>query len=266
MVRSGLRLFQRSPGFAFAAILTIALGMGANTAVFSVIQAVLLRPLPFREPSRLVMIWETHPELARLQASVPDYDDWKASSHSFEQMAAYSLQLMNKVTVLGNGEPFQAQAVNASHNLFALLGVAPLAGHTITAEQEQGRQRVLLISENLWRSRFGADRAVVGRAVRLGPNAFTIAGVVPQSGAFPPWAEMWMPLSLIDPALPNERRFHPLEVVARLKSGVSESQAQAEISAIAARLAREYPATNQTIGASLISLDAQTTGRCHGRR
>lgn len=259
-MKAGLRFLRRNPVFAAAAIFTIALGMGANTAVFTVIETVLLRPLPFREPDRLVMIWETHPELARLQAAAPDYADWRASAQSFDRMCAYSMQLSGKATVSGPNEPFQAQSTTASHDLFSMLGVAPAAGRWMTKAEEDGHQRVMLISENVWRNRFAADPATIGRAVRIGPDSFTIVGVVPQASAFPIWADLWLPFSFLDSGTVNERRFHPLEVVARLKPGASEAQAQAEMSAIAARLSRQYPATNKTIGASVVSLDSQTTG------
>ena len=259
-MKAGLRLLRRNPAFAAAAILTVALGMGANTAVFTVIETVLLRPLPFFQPDRLVMIWETHPELARLQAAAPDYADWRAAAQSFERMCAYSMQLSGKATVIGPGEPFQAQTTTASHDLFDMLGVAPAAGRWITKAEDDGHQRVMLISENVWRNRFAADPATIGWSVHLGPDSFTIVGVVPQASAFPSWADLWLPFSFLDSGTVNERRFHPLEVVARLKAGMNEAQAQAEMSGIAARLSRKYAATNKTIGAAVVSLDSQTTG------
>ncbi len=260
LMMGGLRVIRRNPAVAFAAMATVALGIGANTAVFSVIEAVLLTPLPFSEPSRIVMIWETHPELSRLQVAAPDFEDWKTSASSFESIAAYSMQVGTKVTVIGSGAPFQAQATTASWNLFDLLGVKPIAGRTISRAEDQGGQKVLLISERLWRNQFAADRAAIGRSIRIGPDTWTIAGVMPSDAAFPAWAEVWLPFSYLDSGTVNQRRFHPLEVVARLKPGVTEAQAQGEMTAIAARLSRDYPATNKTIGAAVISLDAQTTG------
>jgi predicted permease len=255
-MRTGLRVIRRNPAFAAAAILTLALGIGVNTAVFSVINAVLLRPLPFRNPDRLVMLWETHPEFHLLQASVPDYEDWRALTHSYGQMAAYTLQAMNKATLTGQGPPLQIQATMVSPELFPLLGISPLVGRTLSATDRQ----VVLISEHIWRTRFGADRNVPGRVIRFDREPFTIAGVVPQALAFPPWADAWIPIALIEPELRATRRFHPLEVIGQLRPGVSELQAQAELQAIARRNAVAYSATNGNIGASVIPINAYITG------
>jgi hypothetical protein len=255
-MRTGLRVIRRNPAFAAAAILTLALGIGVNTAVFSVINAVLLRPLPFRNPDRLVMLWETHPEFHLLQASVPDYEDWRALTHSYGQMAAYTLQAMNKATLTGQGPPLQIQATMVSPELFPLLGISPLVGRTLSATDRQ----VVLISEHIWRTRFGADRNVPGRVIRFDREPFTIAGVVPQALAFPPWADAWIPIALIEPELRATRRFHPLEVIGQLRPGVSELQAQAELQAIARRNAVAYSATNGNIGTSVIPINAYITG------
>jgi predicted permease len=259
-LRCALRTLQRNRAFALAAILTIALGVGSNTAVFSVVRGVLLRPLPFRNPDRLVMLWQTHPAIPLLQITAPDYQDWREDAHSFEQLAAYSLQAMNKISLVGYGEPEQIQATMASSNLFSMLGIEPLAGRNILPSEEQGRERVALISENLWRRKFGADRSLVGKPIRLEGDTFTIVGVVPQRKAFPVWADVWIPLSLLDPELQTTRRFHPLEVIGRLRPGVSEEAAQAEIQAIARRQALAYAATNRTVGAAVIPLAEQVSG------
>src|SRR5579863_3616720 len=259
-LRHTLRRLRRKRAFAAAAILTIALGVGANTAVFSVIRAVLLMPLPFREPDRLVMLWETHPDIPVLQVTVPDFRDWRASSHSFEQMAAYSLQAMNRLALTGYGEPVQVQGTMASHELLPMLGVQLLAGRNFLPAEEKGRDHVALINESLWRRKFGADPSLIGRSIRLEGDTFTVAGIVPQRQAFPVWADVWIPFSLLEPDLENRRQFHPLEVLARLKPGVTAEQAQGEIQSIAKRLAGAYPATNRTIGAVAIPLADQVVG------
>src|SRR5579864_4198558 len=254
------RSLQHSRGFAAAAILTIALGVGSNTAVFSVIRAVLLRPLPFRDPARLVMLWETHPEIRLLQVTAPDFQDWQRDSHSFDEMAAYTLQAMNKATLTGYGEPVQVQGTMISPNLLTMLGIQPIVGRIILPSENKRRERVALISESLWRRKFGRDRSIVGKAVRLDGGEFTIVGIIPRRQAFPVWADLWMPISLLEPDLETARRFHPLEVIARVRSGVSAESAQAEMQSIARRLAQAYPVTNRTVGAAVVPLAEQVSG------
>jgi predicted permease len=259
-LRWALRSLKHSRGFAAAAILTIALGVGSNTAVFSVIRAVLLRPLPFRDPGRLVMLWETHPEIRLLQVTAPDFQDWQRDSRSFDEMAAYTLQAMNKAALSGYGEPVQVQGTMVSPNLLTMLGIQPIVGRNILPSEEKGREHVALISESLWRRNFRADRSIVGKAIRLDGGEFTVVGIIPRRQAFPVWADLWMPLSLLEPELETTRRFHPLEVIARLRRGVSEDRAQAEMQGIAQRLAQTYPATNRTVGAAVVPLAEQVSG------
>ena len=259
-LRWALRSLKHSRGFAAAAILTIALGVGSNTAVFSVIHAVLLRPLPFRDPERLVMLWETHPEIRQLQVTAPDFEDWQRESHSFDEMAAYTLQAMNKAALTGYGEPVQVQGTMISPNLLTMLGIQPVAGRNILPSENKGREHVALISESLWRRKFGRDRSIVGKAIRLDGGEFTVVGIMPGRQAFPVWADFYIPLSLLEPELETTRRFHPLEVIARLRREVTEDRAQAEMQAIAQRLAQMYPATNRTEGAAVVPLAEQVSG------
>jgi putative ABC transport system permease protein len=259
-LRWALRTLWRNRGFALAAILTMALGVGTNTAVFSVVRAVLLRPLPFRDPERLAMLWETHPALPLLQVTAQDFEVWRATSHSFEQMGAYTLEAMNKISLIGYGEPVEIQATMVSANLMPMMGIEPLAGRGILPSEYKGREHVALIGENLWRRKFGADRSIVGKPIRLEGDAFTIAGIVPERNAFPVWADLWMPLSLLEPDLQTNRQFHPLEVVARLRPGVSAASAEAELQTITRRLAQDFPATNKTVGAAVIPLAEHVSG------
>ena len=245
--------------FSAAAILTVALGVGANTALFGVIYSVLLRPLPFRDPGKLVQIWESHPALPQLQVTVPDFRDWRNQARSFEQIAAYTLSAMNTSTLLGQGEPAVVHATMASSELFPAMGIQPSAGRAFNEAEERSKQQVALISENLWRRKFAADPGIVGRQIRLETQSFRVLGIVPQRQAFPEWADLWMPLSLIEPDLQNRRKFHPLEVIARLKPGVSAEQAQSEIQGIARQLAQAHPETNATIGAYVIPLADEMT-------
>ena len=259
-LRCAFRSLRGNLGFALAAILTIALGVGANTAVFSVVRGVLLRPLPFHDAGRLVMLWQTHPAIPQLQVSAQDYEQWRASSRSFDQVAAYTLQAMNKISLIGYGEPEQIQGTMMAASLLPMMGITPLAGRTILPSEEQGREHVVLMGEALWRRKFGADPAIIGKPVRLDTESFTVVGIVPQRNAFPAWADIWMPLSLLEPQLQTNRQFHPLEVVAHLRPGVSVERAQAEMQAIAAREAEAHPATNKTEGASVIPLADQVSG------
>jgi len=259
-LRTALRFLRRKPAFALAAILTIALGIGVNATVYNVVYAVLIQPLPFRDPGRLVQIWETAPSPPQLQVSLPDFEDWRAHAKSFETMAAYSFQAVNSMTLLERGDPEVLHATMATDNLFSMLGISPLAGRVYTADEQQSRQLVAIISENLWRRKFGGDPAIVGRAVRLDDQSFTVIGVISRRQAFPEWADIWIPYSFLEPQLRQTRRFHPLEVVGRLDPGVTEAAAQAELQTIAANLAKRYPETNGSIGVAAIPLSRQLTG------
>jgi predicted permease len=258
-MRSAIRSLLRRPAFAFAAILTIALGVGANTALFGVIDAVLIQPLPFRDPGKLVRIWETHPALPQLQVTAPDFRDWRAQSRSFEAMSAHTLSAMNTATLLGQGQPEIVHGSMASSDLFSTMGIQPIFGRNFTATEERSKLPVAVISENLWRRKFAADPAIAGKQMRVDKEPFTILGVVPQREAFPEWADFWFPLSLMEPDLQNARKYHPLEVVARLKPGVTIEQAQTEVQAMAHRLAQAYPATNATVGAYVLPLSREMT-------
>ena len=255
-----LRSLYRRPAFTIAAILTVALGIGANTAVFRVIYGVLLEPLPFRDPGRLVQIWETHPAMPQLQTPVPDFRDWQKQARSFEAMAAHTLAALNFITLLGEGEPEVVHGANATYDLFSTMGIQPIAGRAFTAEEERSKARVTLISENLWRRKFGADPKIVGRQIRLQPESFTVIGVVSQPQTFPQWADLWMPFSFINDETQARRKYHPLEVIARLKPGVSVQQAQIEMQSIAQRLAQAYPDTNGRESAQVIPLATEVTG------
>lgn len=258
-LRQTLRSLRQKPAFATAALLTIALGIGANTAVFAVVHAVLLAPLPFRQPERVVQLWETHPELHNLQVSVPDYLDWKKSLQALE-IAAYTFQAMDKATVTGYGQPFAIQGTNASSDLFPLLGIKPLLGRLYNGADEQSKQPVILISEQLWRSKFSSDTRVIGRSLPLGKSSFTIVGVIPQKQAFPIWADVWIPASRMDPELYSTRKYHPLEVIGRLKPGIATGLAELELENESHVLSAAYPATNGKIGAFLLPLSESVTG------
>jgi predicted permease len=258
-MRSAVRSLRLRPAFALAAILTVALAVGANTALFGLIYRVLIQPLPFRDPARLVRLWETHPALPQLQVAAPDFRDWQARSHSFEAMAAHTLSAMNTTTLLGQGAPETVHGAMASSDLFDTMGIQPMVGRNFTDAEDRAKQHVAVISEDLWRRKFASDPAIAGKQVRLDKDSFTVVGVVPRQQVFPEWADFWMPLSLLDSELVSRRKSHPLEIVARLKPGISVEQAQTEIQAIAQRLAKEHPDTNATVGAFAIPLSREIT-------
>src|ERR1700685_854083 len=153
-MRSALRCLRRRPAFAFAAILTVALGVGANTALFGVIYSVLIQPLPFRDPGKLVRIWETHPALQQLQVTAPDFRDWRSQSRSFDAIAAHTLSAMNTATLLGQGAPGIVHVAIATIILFPTMGVQPFVGRNFTDAEERGKRQVAVISESLWRRNF----------------------------------------------------------------------------------------------------------------
>ncbi|MBL8177868.1 MAG: ABC transporter permease [Bryobacterales bacterium] len=255
-----LRGLLRSPGFLIPSVLTIGLGLGANAVVFRKVYDTLFEALPYRAPQRLVHIMETHPEFPRTQIAAPDFDDWKRRSRSFAPMAAFTFQAMNKWTLTGEGEPEIIQITQASHELFPMLGATPLLGRWYTAEEEARKAPVVLISESLWRRKLAANPNIAGRTIRLVDFAVTVAGVVSKQQAMPSWADVWMPITFLDPALTGSRKFHPLEAIGRLRDGVTLQQAEDEMRAIAGSLAAEHPATNRGIGASLMPLQAALTG------
>ena len=258
-MRFALRSLRRKPVFTVAAVLTIALAIGANTALFGVIYAVLIQPLPFRDPGRLVQIWQTHPSVPQLQVTVPDFRVLATQTKSFDQVAAHTLSAMNTGTLLGQGDPTVVHATMATSNLAATMGIQPLMGRFISGEEERGKQRVAVLSENLWKRKFGADTAILGKQIRIDNQSFTVVGVTPQRQAFPEWADLWIPMSLIEPGLSERRKFHPLEITARLKPSVTPQQADQEIQGIARQLRQTYPDTNGMIGAFVIPLSEEMT-------
>lgn len=259
-LRYALRSLLRAPAFTAAAILTIALGLGVNTAVFQIVHTILLDPLPYRSPEQLVHVAETHPQFPLFQVAAPDFFDWQREAESFQGLAAHTFQEINKWVILGDGEPESVQVVQSSASLYPLLGAQPILGRVYTEEEERERAAVVVISEGLWRRKYQADPHIVGRQIRLVDWPVTVVGVISQRQAQPRWGDVWMPLSFLDPALTETRRFHAIEVIGRLKPGVTVAQAEAEMRAFAARLAREHPETNRDIGATVRPIVTWLTG------
>ena len=241
-LRYALRALRRTPGFTAVVVLTLALGIGANSVMFSVINAVLLRPLPYRDPAALVAVYEGDARggaEARTPVAAGNYRDWRDQNRVFSGTALYRTRPIN---FTGAGEPERIEVAMTTASLFPVLGVAPALGRAFGPEEDvAGGARTAVISHGLWQRRFGGDPAVVGRAITLGGDAYTIGGVMPPAFKFPAGdVEAWLPVALSDSNW-AWRGSHNYEVVARLKPGVTLGQAQAEMRAIAARISAEHP-------------------------
>src|SRR5499426_3463446 len=264
-LRFGARMLLKQPGFTLIAMLTLALGVGANTAIFSVVNAVLLRPLPFREAGQLVMLGTVDTrEGDRLSAvSYPNFVDWRAQSGSFERSAAFRVR---SFTLTGSGEPARLNGVVASAELFALLGVSPSLGRSFRAEEDNAGASVVILSHGLWRRRFNSDPQVIGRNVTLDGLSAVVVGVAPSDFQFPVEAEpadLWTTIAhdaTGDNPMTAHRGLCYLRVIGRLKPGVSGAQAQAEMDGIARRLERQYPDDNAHQGARLAPAYEQLVG------
>jgi putative ABC transport system permease protein len=251
-VRYGTRLMRRSPGFAAVAMITIALGIGATTAMFNVVYSVLLQPLPYREPERLVNLWTTAPRrgMPRFGAGLADIRDLRARSRSFEDVAV--LRPIANFNLTGQGEPERLFGARVSANLFPILGATPLLGRTFAADEDQWaggtHDHVALLTYPLWVRRFGGDPSVVGRTIDLSGAPFTVVGVMRQDFAYPSAAyQIYVPLTFDPDDLVGRQNFSFLSV-ARLGPGVTMRQAQAEQDIVAAQLEREHPRENDGIG------------------
>ncbi len=258
----GLRILRRNPGFTVTAILLLALGIGANTAIFSVVNAVLLRPLPYQDSSRIMQIWhvppaKSFPGMTLFSVSPANYLDWRSQNHSFEDMAAYGGARFN---VGGKERPESIQAAPVAPGFFSILRVQPILGRGFTPDDDRpGQGHVVVLGNALWRERYGADPGVVGRNIVLDGETYTVIGVMPRTFNFPSWAQLWTPLAWTD-----ERRAvrgnHNYQVIGRLKPGVDIRAAQAELSAISTRLEQLYPEDDKGWGAKILTLREQTVG------
>ncbi|MGH9822974.1 MAG: ABC transporter permease, partial [Blastocatellia bacterium] len=252
-LRYAVRTFARRPGFAAAAIITLALGIGANTAMFSVVDSVLLRSLPYKDAGRLAMVFETEPELPHAPVSTSDYLDWKDTNQAFESVSAGTVDTSN---LTGTGEAKRVQIFPVSAGFFATLGVPPALGREFRDEENTNKSKVVVLTDALWRSRFGSDPAIIGRNITLSGEPYEVVGVMPSDLKFPAiWGlkpDMWTPLDLGKQTL--SRGNHSLYVIGRLKPGNSLTRAQAEMESIAGRLATQFPDTNAKIGARVMPL------------
>jgi len=266
-IRYGIRNLLKHPGFTSIAVVTLALGIGANTAMFSVINAVLLRPLPYRDPARLVTIWEESPGrgMYQMPVSFANLRDWVDQNQSFEQISAYTFANLN---LTGTGDPARLLTIRSSANLFSLIGVTPLLGRTfLTEEDKEGGNRVVILGHALWQSRFGSDPGIVGKPITLDNESYTVVGVMPSNSQFPVGfgymgkvlndpIDLYVPLA----ATGDEARrgSYSFFAIGRLKPGVRFEQARAEMTTIEKRLELQYPDGNTGIGISLVPTHEQT--------
>src|SRR3954470_3168983 len=269
-LRYGVRALRKSPAYSLVAIATLAIGIGAGTSVFSVVGAVLMRPLPYSTPDQLVRIFETNPlrRWTRNIAAPANYADWRTRNKSFTDVAAYEQFSVSgsgaaDVFLTGFGEPQGVKALGVSGNLFQLLGAAPLLGRTfVEDEQWEGRSRVVVLSYAFWQSAFGGDPAVVGRTIALSGRGYEVVGVMPRTFFFPGRdVQLWTPFGYTRQQVSAARRPHWLGVVARRRPGVSFEQARDDMNAIARDLERQYPDTNTQMGVRLEPLhESYTSG------
>jgi putative ABC transport system permease protein len=251
------RSLWRTPGFALTAVLVVALGVGANTAVFSLADFVFVRPLPYADAGRLVKLWQSVEGAGTNEVSPANYRDWKAMTSAFSGMGAYWHRAANLV---GAAEPRRLETVRATPELLPLLGVTPLIGRTFTAE-DAGRGQFILLSHALWQSHFGGDPNVIGTSVRLDGTPHTVIGVMPASFQFPTRSvEAWTSLALRENDYADRTDTY-LEVVARLRPGVSVEQARQEMAVVSARLQQQYPKEDKDTGAAVLGLRDELSER-----
>jgi putative ABC transport system permease protein len=255
--RHALRVLARRPAFTLVAVLTLAVGIGANTAIFSVVNGVLLRPLPYPEPDRIVRLWEQSERGTALDVSHPNFVDWRASAQSFEALALYS---GGTETVQGGREAVFADAYAVSHGFFRVFGVEPAIGRTFTADEaREGGVPAAVVSHRFWSATLGAERDLSRLRVIVGGLPLRIVGVMPAGFEYPANADLWAPKELMRDT--SGRNAHNYAVVGRLKPGVSFGQAEAEMNAIAARLKQQYGSTENAVAVAMLTLrDALTDG------
>lgn len=259
-MRYGARMLRKNLSFTFIAVITLALGIGANTAIFSLVSAVLVKPLSYHDPDRIVMVWESDQAngFAQDTPAPGNYADWKTQNQVFEEMAALDLRNFN---LTGDGEPERLLAFGVSANFFPLLGASPALGRNFLPEEDKpGANKVVVISHALWQSRFGGEQTIINRELLLNGEKYAVVGVMPQTFEFAvPDVKLWTPVALTAAQL-AERDLHHLNVVARLKPGVTTQQANADIQAITHRIAAAYPEEAEGLSAVVVPLHEQLAG------
>jgi len=257
-------MLLRNTSFTLVAALALALGIGANSAIFSIVNSVLFRPLPYQDPKNLVMIWENHQQLGgpeREWASPADLRDWKEQAQSFSTIAAL---LGWGPTLTGQDQPEDLQGAAVSAETFSMLGVEPSMGRNFSADDDRpGAERVVILSDKFWHRRFGGEPGIIGKPITLSGNRFTVVGVMPRRLSFPilTATEIWTPVGPILSSSKCDRGCVILRVIARLRDGVSMDAARAEMAALSARIAEKFPETNDGVGVTLIPLQEQLVGQ-----
>jgi predicted permease len=264
-LRYGARMLLRKPGFTFVAVLALALGIGANSAIFSVVNAVLLRPLPYEDSNRLVLIsefpkQEGTPDTLTM-TSYPNFKDWRDQNQVFEDVAAFRT---SGFTLTGVEQPERISGVRVSAGFFNLLHVKPLMGRSFLPEEDRpGGERVVLMSHSLWQRRFGGDPGVVGKTLTLSGEQYRVVGILPPDFSFPfvgRKSELWATTAYEGQNL-TSRGARTTFAAARLKPGVNVAQAQADIEQIATRLEQQYPDLNTGMGARVVGMREQLVGK-----
>jgi putative ABC transport system permease protein len=259
-LRFGARMLTKQPGFAVIAVLTLALGIGATTALFSVVNGVLLRALPYRDEAHIVTLWENNLKsgVERSETSPANFLDWRARLQSCEAIAAAE-PVGHRL--LGSGEPEQFRSWAVTENFFAILGAAALHGRTFLPEEYgAGRGNVVVLGYGLWQQRFGGDTNLIGQTLSLNGQPHTVVGVMPPEFQYPPGRELWAPREPRERD-PQIRGASYIRVVGKLKPGRTLAEAQAEMQTIAAQLAAEYPQTNANVGGVVLPLREMIVGQ-----
>jgi predicted permease len=258
-LRYGLRTLVRSPAFAMIAVLTLALGIGANTAMFSIVNGVLLRPLPYSESDRLLKLYTSMPQFRQASVSYPNFLDWQRRSRSFEQMAAYRTDSFN---LTGQDSPERLRGMMASAAMFPALGLQPIVGRVFTPDEDRrGEAPVVVLTSNFWRTRFASDPGIIGRALLLNEKPYTVIGVVPADDVVLNRVHILIPIGQwTEPLFWDRSVGMGMRVVGRLKPGVTLRQAQSELDIIAGTLAREYPRDDKDRGITAVSLRDDLVG------
>ncbi len=259
-LRFAVRMLLSKPAITLVAVLALALGIGAGSAIFSVVNSVLLRPLPYPESDRLVMVWEsnTRDQGGLSSCSFPDFREWRARNSVFEKMAAYASATFN---ITGDAEPERVPGAFVSPEIFSVLGVNPARGRDFTPDDEQyGRNRVVILSHGFWQQRFAADPGVVGKVITVNSESYEVIGVMPERFEYPePGIALYTPLSFPEGHYLNTRGNHFLEVISRLAPGITPEQAQSEMIAICAQLEQELP-ENAGLSSRVVTLREQSVG------
>ena len=258
-LRYGIRMMAKNPAFTAVAVITLALGIGANSAIFSVVNGVLLQPLPYKDPGRLVAVGESTPQFEMMSLSFPNLVDWKEQNRSFEGLAAFNWEDDN---LTGIGEPEHLPGKRVTADFFSVFGIPPVLGREFESKEDRlGAGLVVMISGGLWKRRFGSSPDVIGKSIALDGQGYTIIGVVPASFEYRGKADVYTLLGQWDSIVSRLREIHPgIHAVARLKPSVTLGQAQADMSGIAARLAQTYPKQNANHGATVRPLAEMVVG------